>query len=243
MLPFASTIVFDVEGTLIDCAGLTLECWAQTLARHDFAFSSAELHPYSGLDGRLMLKKLLQTDDESLVKMLLDEQDKHYRNDYLQRARAFAYAPAVCAELAERGYFLALASSCQPDELRHYLKLLDISEFVTAVVSGADVRREKPAPDIIKLAVEGVPRVGRSEIWAIGDTPYDAEAALAADAVPIGTLSGGFSERELLDAGCVSVVADLRELTDAMIRTQDDGQASKTDQRRQALVGARHQGK
>jgi phosphoglycolate phosphatase-like HAD superfamily hydrolase len=40
---------------------------------------------------------------------------------------------------------------------------------------------------------------------AIGDTPYDAEAAVAAAIQPVGFLCGGFIEPDLRKAGCVAV--------------------------------------
>jgi phosphoglycolate phosphatase-like HAD superfamily hydrolase len=40
---------------------------------------------------------------------------------------------------------------------------------------------------------------------AIGDSPYDAEAAGKAKIATIGVLCGGFREASLRDAGCVEV--------------------------------------
>ena len=42
---------------------------------------------------------------------------------------------------------------------------------------------------------------------AIGDTPYDAEAAVKAKITPVGVLSGGFTEVSLKQAGCVALYA------------------------------------
>jgi phosphoglycolate phosphatase-like HAD superfamily hydrolase len=46
----------------------------------------------------------------------------------------------------------------------------------------------------------------------IGDTPYDAEAALGAGASAAGLLTGGFARKALMEAGCLVVAADLRDL-------------------------------
>ena len=50
-----------------------------------------------------------------------------------------------------------------------------------------------------KLGVEGPDAV------AIGDTPYDAEAAGKAKIATVGVLCGGFAEDSLRQAGCVQV--------------------------------------
>jgi len=70
--------------------------------------------------------------------------------------------------------------------------------------SSDDVQESKPAPDIFqivlrKLGIEGTVAV------AIGDTPYDAEAAGKAGIATIGVLCGGFTEASLRQAGCVEI--------------------------------------
>jgi len=46
----------------------------------------------------------------------------------------------------------------------------------------------------------------------IGDTPYDAEAALGAGFSAAGLVTGGFSRKHLADAGCAVVAKDLHDL-------------------------------
>jgi phosphoglycolate phosphatase-like HAD superfamily hydrolase len=45
----------------------------------------------------------------------------------------------------------------------------------------------------------------------VGDTPYDAEAAVAVGAAAIGLLSGGFAREALLEAGATDVQAQVGE--------------------------------
>lgn len=46
----------------------------------------------------------------------------------------------------------------------------------------------------------------------IGDTPYDAEAALGAGASAAGLLPGGFAREALAEAGCFVLARDLQDL-------------------------------
>jgi phosphoglycolate phosphatase len=50
----------------------------------------------------------------------------------------------------------------------------------------------------------------------LGDTVRDVEAALAADAVPVGVATGGYTAAQLREAGAASVLRDLRDLDRAM---------------------------
>jgi phosphoglycolate phosphatase-like HAD superfamily hydrolase len=49
-------------------------------------------------------------------------------------------------------------------------------------------------------------------VIAIGDTPYDAEAAGKAGIRTIGVLCGGWSAEDLTGAGCIAVYKDPAEL-------------------------------
>ena len=47
---------------------------------------------------------------------------------------------------------------------------------------------------------------------AVGDSPYDAEAAAKAGIAPVGVLCGGFPEADLKRAGCVALYRDPADL-------------------------------
>ena len=51
---------------------------------------------------------------------------------------------------------MVLASSAKPDEVDHYLDLLDARELADAWTSSGDVEATKPAPDLVEAALERV---------------------------------------------------------------------------------------
>ena len=51
-----------------------------------------------------------------------------------------------------------------------------------------------------------------NEAVVVGDTPYDAEAAGKIKLKTVGLLCGGWSEKELRDAGCIAVYRDAADL-------------------------------
>ena len=53
-----------------------------------------------------------------------------------------------------------------------------------------------------------------AEVLALGDTPYDAEAAGKAGIWTIGVTTGGWSREDLLAAGCIEAYTDVGELLD-----------------------------
>ena len=51
-----------------------------------------------------------------------------------------------------------------------------------------------------------------TEAIVVGDTPYDAIAAVKVNLKTIGLLCGGFPEQSLKDAGCVAIYKDPADL-------------------------------
>ena len=199
--------VFDVEGTLVDAALPTLECWRVTLEQFGHAVSRAELHEFSGMDGSDMLDKLLPDIPAKAKKAILAAHGERYRSDYLPSVRPLPDARALLKTLKALERKVALATDCAKDELRHYLALADVGDLIDAAACGDDVSQGKPHPDLVTLAMKQV-GAGLDSAVMIGDTPYDAEAAHNAGIPAIGLLSGIFSADELRAAGCVAVFRD-----------------------------------
>src|SRR5919107_2448417 len=111
--------------------------------------------------------------------------------------------------LKERGHAVVLASSAKPDEVEHYLDLLDARDLADAWTTAGDVERTKPEPDLVNAALE---RAGGGPAVMVGDSVYDCAAAKNAGVETIAVLTGGFSDSELLRAGARIVFASIVEL-------------------------------
>jgi phosphoglycolate phosphatase-like HAD superfamily hydrolase len=105
-----------------------------------------------------------------------------------------------------------LASSAKADELATYKKLAGIDDLIDTETSADDAQRSKPSPDIFLAALERLEGIRREDVLAVGDTPYDAEAAGKAGLHTIGLLCGGWSEEDLRRASCVAIYEDPADL-------------------------------
>jgi HAD superfamily hydrolase (TIGR01509 family) len=118
-------------------------------------------------------------------------------------------ARELVADLKERGRTVVLASSAKPEEVEHYLDLLDARDLADAWTTSGDVERTKPYPDLVNAALE---RAGGGPAVMVGDSVWDCEAAENAGVDTIAVLTGGFSDSELLKAGAVIVFRSIEEL-------------------------------
>lgn len=102
------------------------------------------------------------------------------------------------------------------DEVEHYVDLLDAAELADGWTTATDVDATKPEPDL----VEGARRMaGGAAAVMIGDSTWDCEAGKRAGVETIAVLTGGFSERELLDAGATGVYESIDELRRSLDET------------------------
>ena len=133
-----------------------------------------------------------------------------------------AGARALIEDLKAAGHVVVLASSAKPEELEHYLTLLD----ARALVDGVD-RLRRRGDDQAGAGPRASRRWRRpgakpKDAVMIGDSTWDCLAAKAAKVRSIGVLTGGFSREELLEAGASKVfdtVEDLRQgLEDTILR-------------------------
>jgi HAD superfamily hydrolase (TIGR01509 family) len=134
-----------------------------------------------------------------------------FQQDFMPRVRPLPQAREFLVRLKEAGIRLSLASSASKEDLKEYKKIAQMEDLIEDESSADDADRSKPHPDIFEATLK---RLGLkpAEVLALGDTPYDAEAAGTAGIWTIGVESGGWSREELLAAGCVEVYKDVAEL-------------------------------
>jgi phosphoglycolate phosphatase-like HAD superfamily hydrolase len=118
--------------------------------------------------------------------------------------RPFSAVPELLRALCERGLKIAIASSAKKEELEVYIGIAGVGELIDERVSAEDVGESKPAPDVFEVAVQRL-NVAPADAVAIGDSPYDAQAASKLGVKAVGVLSGCFTEKALKEAGCVAL--------------------------------------
>lgn len=208
-------IIFDIEGTLIDCVLQSLICWREAFAACGYEFGGDELHRHSGRDPDEMIRLLLpQAAADRLAERLKKTQGRCYRERYLATVKPFAGVKALFTHIKRAGASTGLATTCSKAEMRHYCRVAEISQLVDHAACGEDVAQEKPHPDLIKLVLSRA-KTAASDAVLVGDTPYDAQAGRQASVSVVGLLSGGFTRAALEAAGCAAVHADPSALLEA----------------------------
>jgi HAD superfamily hydrolase (TIGR01509 family) len=144
-------------------------------------------------------------------KALEQRRGKIFRTVYLPGLKPFPGVRALFQRLLADGRKIALASSAKAREISIYARMVHVDDLIDAKTSSDDAENSKPQPDIFEAALR---RLGMEpeRAVAIGDTPYDAEAAGKAGIRTIGVLCGGWSADELCAAGCIATYRDVEHL-------------------------------
>jgi phosphoglycolate phosphatase-like HAD superfamily hydrolase len=197
--------IFDVDGTILDSVDLHALAWHEAMVRfgHDVSFERARSQ--IGKGGDKLIPVFLSDDEQRDHGKELDSwRSEHFKAKYLSLVRPFSAVPNLLQRSRDAGLRIAIASSAKKDELEKYLDMAGVRNLIDEIISSEDVDESKPAPDVFLAVLKKLAMKGRDAV-AIGDTPYDAEAARKAGVPAVGVLCGGFTEQELRNAGCTEV--------------------------------------
>ena len=202
-------VLFDLDGTLVDSNEAHVAVWAQVLREAGHPVDAAAIRGQIGKGGDQLLPALVPGASEESIERWSDRHGVLFKADHLARIRPLPDAHALLAGVHAAGATIVLASSASKEELDHYVDLLDAYALIEAGTSIDDVETSKPAPDIFGTALKKA-GVEPAEAIAVGDTPWDVEAAGRAGIATIALRSGGFSDDAL--AGAVAIYDDAAAL-------------------------------
>ena len=202
-------LIFDVDGVLVDSYWAYFKSWQEAAAEFGFMITEDEFRQDFG-------RKSHETIAERWGGRLTEEQVSHFehRKEALCRDIVRHDFPAMdgAAELIDAwhaaGQFLAAGSSA-PENVAIVLGQLGRRDKFQAVVTGLDVTRGKPDPQVL-LAAEGL-RLPNDRCTVIEDAPAGIAAAKAAGMVAIGLVSTGHTWESLREVD--HRVGSLRELS------------------------------
>ena len=195
-------VIFDMDGVLIDSFDAHFESWVM-LAHEiggsypreafdtDFGRTSREIiaHRWGDLGEPLTDARIAEMDDRK---------EALFRDIIAAKLPVMPGAPELIASLVDAGFSLAVGSSGPPENVHLTVDGLGASQF-GAVVTGMDVSRGKPDPEVFLSAAAklGVPP---AQCAVVEDAAPGVAAANAAGMVSIGLVSTGRKREQLNEA-------------------------------------------
>lgn len=209
-------VIFDMDGVLIDSFEAHYQSWVKLGQQYGFSMTRDEFNETFGRTSREVIRDhlshLIQSDDD--VMAMDHAKEEYFRAELEQSFPAMPGAGELIDSLAEAGFQVAIGSSGPIDNVRLTIRELGIGDKLQAVVSGSDVTRGKPDPEIFLTAAEkmGVTPQG---CLVVEDSEFGVAAALAADMLCIALLSTGHQPEETSRAH--KQVRSLKEITPELV--------------------------
>jgi HAD superfamily hydrolase (TIGR01549 family) len=217
--PARGAVLFDLDGTLVDSNYQHAMAWYLAFRKSGVVLPIWRIHRHIGMGGDQMVPALIGEAREAQLGDHLRAAEKEEFKLLLDQISPLEGAHDLLAALKERGHELVLASSSPKEYLDRYLDLLDARDLIDAATTAEDVEATKPEPDLIEVAKQ---KAHSTAVAMIGDSPWDIQAATRANVPCIALLTGGYSQRELSEAGAEAVFESLLELHQGITQTSLD---------------------
>ncbi|HET9739830.1 MAG TPA: HAD family hydrolase [Solirubrobacteraceae bacterium] len=205
----AVAAILDIDGTLVDTNYQHTIAWYRAFRQSGVTLPLWRIHRHIGMGGDQLVAALTSDGFEASHGDEIRTAEMVLYRELMDEVRPLEGARELVEDVKRRGHPVVLASSAKPDEVEHYLDLLDVRELADGWTDSGDVERTKPEPDLVQAAIE---KAGGGESVMIGDSTWDCLAAERAGIGTLAVLTGGFSEAELREAGATAVFGSVQEL-------------------------------
>jgi beta-phosphoglucomutase len=213
-------VIWDVDGTLVDTAAQHFRAWQRLAAEIGKPFTRADFAATFGMRNPEIIRKLFfpNADDQRCAE-LGERKEDLYRASVRQEGTAtLPGAGRLLRAFADAGWPQAVGSSAPPGNLDLLLGATGTRHYFAAVVTGDDVARGKPDPEVFLTAAARLGAdPGRCVVFEDAVAGVEAAKAGGMRCVAV-TFVGHHPAEALRTAGADLVVGSLEEVTPEGVR-------------------------
>ena len=208
-------ILFDMDGVLIESEFLMRKAAIQALSEYGISPKHEDFIEFTGMGEDRFVGGVAEKYGLTYTFAMKERAYDYFGAQVKELAHVPAGVKEMLTQLHEMGLTLAVCSAADLRKVRYNIQAIGVDERIfTALVTGSDVKRKKPFPDIY---LEGARRVGidPKECLVVEDAISGIQAAHAAgmDAVGVPTT---FSKEVLTEKAApeylIDVIKDLPKL-------------------------------
>lgn len=176
-----NTVLFDMDGTLIDTNALIHDSFVHTLKHYGLSFTDEEILTFNG-------PPLIDT-FTNINPLLADQMVETYREHNIaqhdQYVTVFPTVKETLEELRQQGIKMAVVSAKMSLGVEQSLAFTDLRQYFDVVVSVDDVIKPKPHPEPVLKAIEQLGSSPETSLM-VGDNSHDIESGNNAGVKTVG---------------------------------------------------------
>jgi len=189
------TVLFDLDGTLLDSVRLILDSYHHTLATHGIPARTDD-YWLAGLGTPLRVQFADWTDEPDLLQAMIATYRDFNITHHDARVRAYPGTVELVREIRRRRLLTGLVTSKQRPGADRGLRFLGLTDAIDVIVAADDVENPKPHPEPVLRALDQLGSEPGEAIYA-GDSIHDMECGRAAGARTAAVLWGPFDRPHL----------------------------------------------
>jgi phosphoglycolate phosphatase len=213
------TVVFDLDGTLVDTAPDLIETLNVVFTRDGLPpLDYAAARDMIGGGARRMIESALKLQGRGLTEGVVDRLFAdfivYYGAHIADRSQPFPGLDAALDRLASRGCQFAVCTNKLESLSRLLLEALGLSRRFAAICGPDTFGMQKPDPEILRRTIRATGGALQRAVM-VGDSGTDIATARAAG-VPVVAVDFGYSETPVRELGPDRVISHFDHLADAV---------------------------
>jgi beta-phosphoglucomutase len=207
-------VIWDLDGVIIDSADEHRHAWQRLAREEGITFTDADFWATFGKRNDDIIPLYWENVSKEQLQALADRKELYFREFIREAVAPLPGSMELMRGLYEAGFPQALDSSTPIENIQLIRILLNLDQYLSALVTGEAVARGKPAPDIFLKAADEL-HMPPSLCLVIEDAVAGVQAALAAGMRCISVVG----ERDLPGLRAADVmVKDLTEVNVELVR-------------------------
>ena len=203
--------LFDMDGVLVNSGPVTRRAAREVLRTYGIEAKDEDFRPFVGAGEARFVGGVAEKYGVPYEPSMKDKTYEIYLHYVEQDLVVYPNTKYVLEALVARGDTVSLVSSTDFIKIEANMKTAGISlDTFSVIISGSDVSRKKPFPDIFQKAVS---KLGAKpcECLVVEDAINGIEAAKKAG-IPCAVVTTSFTRERLLEENPDYIIDDLKEL-------------------------------
>lgn len=194
-MPRLTTVLFDLDGTLIDSIRLILDSYHHTLAVHRIPPRS-DAEWLAGIGTPLRVQFREWTEDQDLLEALVATYREYNLTHHDANVSAYPGVVGMVRAIRDGGYRTGLVTSKNTSGAERGLRVVGLDGTMDVIVGADDVVNPKPHPEPVLRALETLGAAPAEAVY-VGDSVHDMASGRAAGARTAAVLWGPFGREHL----------------------------------------------